>query len=196
MNTPRPASRTTRTALAVGVAAALLTLAACGGGQSSTATSGQRNSSATGAGAVLPVTSNPIANSSTAQALTIDSVLVENNEDASGSAVDDHLEIAVSNAGSAELTGFEVYYTITDPKTSETESYYAELPADFTIAPGDQRVIHFDNSGEPDHFPVNQYSLYYTDKNALDVTVQVSAVDSAPQTAEVAKDAGGTEEAD
>lgn len=38
-------------------------------------------------------------------AITIDSVLVENNVDASGATVDDHLEIAVTNSGSAELAG-------------------------------------------------------------------------------------------
>uniref|UniRef100_UPI00286EA0D5 hypothetical protein n=1 Tax=Nocardioides sp. TaxID=35761 RepID=UPI00286EA0D5 len=85
---------------------------------------------------------------------------------------------------------------ITDPKTSDTESYYAKLPTDFAIAGGDNRVIHFDYTGGSDHVPVNQYSLYYTDPNALDLTVEVSATDSAPQTATVAKDAGGAEEAD
>jgi len=42
----------------------------------------------------------------------------------------------------------------------------------------------------------HQHSLYYTDANALDVKVEVSAVDSARQTATVTKDAGGAEDAD
>ena len=123
-------------------------------------------------------------------------MLVENNEDDEGNAVDDHLEIALTNTGANDLGGFEIYYTISDPTTGDTESYYTELPADFTIAPGAQRIVHFDNTGQPDHFAVNQYSLYYTDTNALDVTVEVSARDSALATSTVQKDAGGEEEAD
>ena len=180
----------TPAALVAAVATVLALAGACGG------TSSDKDPSAADDPAVLPVESNPIKNSSTTQALTIDSVLVENNEDASGSAVDDHLEISVTNSGDAELAAFEVYYTITDPKTSDSEAYYAKLPTSFTVAPGASRVIHFDNTGAADHFPVNQYSLYYTDTNALDVAVQVSAVDSAPQTLTVAKDPGGSEEAD
>lgn len=202
MNIPTPRhGRTSRAALTtVGLAAALALATGCGG-SSTTGTGGNPSgtpaaSTGQSAGAVLPVTDNPITNTSTTQSLTIDSVLVENNEDPAGKAVDDHLEIAVTNTGTTELSGFEVYYTITDPKTSDTESYYSQLPADFVIAGGGNRVIHFDNTGAADHFPVNQYSLYYTDPNALDLTVEVSAADSAPQTATVAKDAGGAEEAD
>ena len=202
MNTSTPRhGRSGRAALAVAALAAVLGLAAACGGSTTTGSGGNPSgtpaaSTGQSAGAVLPVTDNPITNTSTTQSLTIDSVLVENNEDPSGKAVDDHLEIAVTNTGTTDLSGFEVYYTITDPKTSDTESYYSQLPADFVIAGGDSRVIHFDNTGAADHFPVNQYSLYYTDPNALDLTVEVSATDSAPQTLTVAKDAGGAEEAD
>ncbi|MGK2880600.1 MAG: hypothetical protein ACSLE6_07325 [Mycobacterium sp.] len=185
---------------AAGVVTVLALASACGGSTGPGAGTGisgaQRSAGNQSAGAVLPVTENPIANTSTAQSMVIDSVLVENNVDASGKAVDDHLEIAIINAGTTELTGFEVYYTITDPQTSDTESYYADLPDDFAVAGGGSRVIHFDNTGATDHFPVNQYSLYYTDTNALDLTVEVSATESAPQTASVTKDAGGAEEAD
>lgn len=190
--------RATRAAVAAAALSVLALATACGG----TSTSNTANTAPSASGrptsssAVLPVQSNPITNTSTAQALTIDSVLVENNVDSSGAAADDHLEIAVSNGGKADLTGFEVYYTFTDPKTKDTESYYAKLPASFTVASGGSRVVHFDNTGATDHFATNEYSLYYTDKNALDVTVEVSATDSAPQTLTVTKDAGGAEEAD
>lgn len=196
---PARTMRTARAAMAAASVAAVLALATACGGTSSSGTGNTTPSAsgnATAGSAVLPVDSNPIKNTSTTQALTIDSVLVENNVDSSGAAVDDHLEVAVTNSGNADLTGFEVYYTITDPTTSDTESYYTRLPASFTVAPGASRVIHFDNTGETDHFAANQYSLYYTDPNALDVTVEVSATDSAPQTLAVAKDAGGAEEAD
>ena len=147
-------------------------------------------------GPVLPVADNPITNTSTVQALKIDSVLVENNVDSSGSPASDHLEIALTNNGTTELTAFEVFYTFTDPTTSVTENYYAKLPSDFTIPAGGQRTAHFDNTGAPDHFPVNEFSLYYTDKNALDVSVIVSAKGAAIQTITLHKDPGGAEAAD
>lgn len=74
---------------------------------------------------MLPVAANPITNTSTVQALTIDSVLVENNVGNTGKAARDHLEIALTNTGTAELTAFEVCYTFTDPTTNVTENYYA-----------------------------------------------------------------------
>lgn len=183
-------------ALVVGAA---LTLGACSSSSdSSTATSaGAATAAPAGSSAqVLPVTDNPISNNSTAQTLTIDSVLVENNEDASGNAVDDHLEIALTNTGADPLTGFEVFSTFTDTATNATESYYAALPDTFTIEPGASRVVHFDNTGAPDHFATNDYSLYKTSTNAQEVTVEVSAQNAAVQTTTVQKDAGGAEEAD
>ncbi|MCB0993482.1 MAG: hypothetical protein KDB21_00225 [Acidimicrobiales bacterium] len=214
---PTPTSSSTRRKIAaVALSALTLTggagfLAACGGSSNSGATSAAPTATAaatdtggtdgttgssgsqTGTDQVLPVDANPITNAATTQAFTIDNVLVENNEDASGNAVDDHLEITITNTSSADLTGFEVFYTYDDATDGLTESYYAQLPTDFTVAAGATRVIHFDNTSAPDHFPVNAYSLYYTDVNALDVTVEVSATDAAPQTATVQKDAGGAE---
>lgn len=187
-------------ALPIGLAlAAALTLGACSSSSNSTtATSaGSANSAPAGSSSpVLPVTDNPITNNATAQTLTIDSVLVENNEDGDGNAVDDHLEIALTNTGADPLTGFEIFYTFTDTTTNATESYYAALPDTFTIAPGASRVAHFDNTGAADHFPTNDYSLYKTSPNAQEVTVEVSARGAAVQTATVQKDAGGAEEAD
>ncbi len=145
---------------------------------------------------MLPVADNPISNTSTVQSLKIDSVLVENNVDSSGKTAGDHLEIALTNTGSTELTAFEVFYTFTDPTTNVTENYYAKLPADFTIPAGRHRTAHFDNTGQTDHFPVNEFSLYYTDTNALDVSVTVSATNAAIQTTTLQKDAGGPETAD
>ena len=183
-----PASRRRRTAAVV--IAASLALAACGSGGSGSAsgpaTSRAPSTTASGAttpgGDVLPVTKNPIDNPSTTPGLSIGEVLVENNVDTAGTPVDDHLEIALSNSGSTELSGFEVFTTFTDPTAGTSESYYAALPADFTIPAGGSRVIHFDNTGAPDHFPVNDYSLYYSSVNALDVEVQVSAQGAAVQT--------------
>jgi hypothetical protein len=77
-----------------------------------------------------------------------------------------------------------------------TENYYTALPADFTIPAGGTRTVHFDDTGATDHFPVNKFSLYYTDTNALDVTVTASAQGVKVQTATITKDEGGAEVAD
>jgi hypothetical protein len=204
------ATPTERRSIWTGVALATgaTLLAACGGSAASSNTTATPPAVTTSAGApgaqapasgdaVLPVTSNPITNTATEPTLSIDRVLVENNVDsATGMAADDHLEIAVTNTGTTELTGFEVYYTITDPTTGDTESYYTRLPDTFTVAPEASRTIHFDNSGATDHFPDNPYSLYHTSLDGLDVTVEVSAQGAAPQTATVQKDPGGDEVAD
>jgi hypothetical protein len=200
-NAPSARRRVIAAAISLTIGAAVL--ASCGGSSSSKPTdsvAGQTPGSAAPSpvgGQVLPVQENPITNASAVEGLTIDSVLVENNVDpATGNDAADHLEIAVSNIGANELSGFEVFYTITDATDDLTENYYFELPATFTVPAGGKRVIHFDESGETDHFPVNLYSLYYTDKNALDLTVVVSAEGAAIQTAQVAKDAGGAENPD
>lgn len=200
----RPTSVRTRLAglaLVGGIA-----LAGCGGGSSSnpsadststTAPTGVTSDTSGGTSSeVLPVSSNPISNTATAANLEIDSVLVENNVDAAGKATDDHLEIALTNMGSTEHTGFEVYYTFTDPTAGVAESYYTKLPDSFTIPAGGSRVVHFDNTGATDHFPANKFSLYSTSVNELDVEVQVSAQGAKVQTATVKKDAGGAETPD
>lgn len=171
-----------------------------GCGASSTPASGTDavgNSSVIGnSSVVLPVTTNPIANSSTILALKIESVLVENNLDSTGKTASDHLEIALVNTGQTELKAFEIFYTFTDQTKNITESYYTKLPESFTIPAGGKRTVHFDNTGAPDHFPVSEFSLYYTDTNVLQVAVTVSAIDSAVQTTSIQKDAGGPEAAD
>lgn len=183
-------TRSARRIAAVALAAAV-GLAACGGSGGSTP------SPTTGAsGAILPVNENPITNTATAQVLAIDSVLVENNVDAGGQAVDDHLEIALRNSGASDLASVEVFYTFTDPTAGTAESYYAKLPSSFSVPAGGTRVVHFDNTGALDHLPANKYSLYATSVNALDVEVVVSAEGAAVQTATVQKDAGGAEAPD
>ncbi len=194
-----------RVGLIAAATAGALTLAACGS-SSGTTTPAAANStpsavstaegSAANSSQILPVTANPITKTATAQTLTIDSVLVENNVDAAGKATDDHLEIALSNTGATDLTGVEIFYTFTDPTDDISESYYTKLPDSFTIPAGGTRIAHFDNTGAADHFPVNDFSLYKTSANAQEVTVEVSATDAAVQTATVMKDAGGAETAD
>lgn len=161
---------------------------------SSNGSSSKTTAASDGTGQVLPVTTNPIKNTSTVKALEISSILVENNVDPkTKKATDDHLEVALKNTGNSALTNAEVFYTFTDTKTNDTENYYLKLPSSFTIPANHTRIAHFDNTGATDHFPVNQYSLYSTSKNPLKVTVTVSAVDAAIATKTVKKDAGGAE---
>jgi hypothetical protein len=144
-------------------------------------------------GPVLPVASNPISNTSTEPGLKIEKVLVEDNVNpATGKDAPDHLEIALRNESDKEMSGFEVYYEITDLTTDAKEGYYSKLEG-FTIPAGGERAVHFDDTGEPDHYPVNKFSLYHLSKNEMQVDVTVSATGFAPQTASVKKDAGGDE---
>jgi hypothetical protein len=160
-------------------------------------TDGQSGSNTAGAnGPVLPVASNPITNTSTTPGLIIEEVLVENNVNpATGKDAADHLEIVLRNESDQEMTGFEVYYEITDLTTEAKEGYHSKLEG-FTIPSGGERVVHFDDTGEPDHYPDNEFSLYHLSMNELQVDVTVSAAGFAPQTASVKKDAGGDENPD
>ena len=183
--------------VAIGLVAVLAS--GCGGsGSSGSPTTPSSQATTTGAPAstskaVLPVAKNPIANSSTAPGLTITKALVENNVSPdTGKAVDDHLEVALMNTGAKPLDKVEVYVRISDPAKGIAEGYHSTLGG-FSIAPGATRVAHFDNTGATDHFPVNKYSLYYTDKNALVVDVTASSPKVKPATFTVKKDAGGAE---
>lgn len=199
-----PRTHLVRMAVAGGAVAVALALSACGGSSgSSSGASPKANSAPTtramgtaGSSTVLPVKRDPIQNTSTAQLLRIQSMLVENNVDpATKKAVADHLELVLQNTGSTPLSGVEVYYTVADKKTKATESYYVKLPASFSIPAGGSRTVHFDNTGAPDHFPVNKYGLYSLSPNALTVKAEVSANGAAVQTDTVAKSAGTGEQA-
>lgn len=145
-------------------------------------------------GLVLPVAANPIVNTSTAPGLTIVEAKVEDNVDpATGGDAPDHLEIKLRNDGAAELNGFIVYYEITDLVTGAKEGYCSALTG-FTIPAGGERSAHFDRTGQPDHFPDNEFSLYYASLNEMQFDITVSASGVAPQTASVTKDAGGNED--
>ncbi len=135
---------------------------------------------------------NPIHESATAVGFTISGLLVENNVDANGADVADHLEFKVTNTGTAVLTNFDFFTTITDQTTGDVQSYYRTLPG-FTIQPGETKDIHFDNTGLPDHYSVNPNSAYYTDQNGLTLDVMLHAAGFAPQSGTVNKDPGAAE---
>lgn len=177
----------------IGVVAVALA-SGCGGAGSSTSSGGPAaTTSSPASGRVLPVPKNPISNTSQALGLTITKALVENNvSPETGKGVSDHLEIALKNTSAKPLDQIGVYYKITDPTKKVSEGYYSKLDG-FTIEPGTTRVAHFDQTGAKDHFPVNKYSLYYTDKNALVVDVMASSPSVKPATFTVKKDSGGAE---
>ena len=78
-------------------------------------------------------------------------------------------------------------------KTLENTYYYR---VDWTeiVLPKDTHVL--EDTGEPDHYPDNEFSLYHLSMNEMQVDVTVSATGFAPQTASVKKDAGGDENPD
>jgi hypothetical protein len=145
-------------------------------------------------GLVLPVAANPIVNTATAAGLVIVEAKVEDNVDpATGGDAADHLEIKLRNDSSAELSGFIVYYEITDLVDGTKEAYCSALTG-FTIPAGGERVAHFDRTGQPDHFPDNEFSLFHASLNEMQFDITVSATGVAPQTTTITKDAGGNED--
>jgi hypothetical protein len=179
-----------------GSAAALSSIAPAASAPSMQTQSESAATPAPSDGPVLPVASNPISNTSTEPGLKIEKVLVEDNVNpATGKDAADHLEIALRNESDQEMSGFEVYYQITDLTTDAKEGYYSKLEG-FTIPAGGERAVHFDDTGEPDHYPDNKFSLFHLSRNAMQFDVTVSATGFAPQTASVKKDAGGDENPD
>ncbi len=138
---------------------------------------------------------NQIQNTATQEGFVITDSKVENNTDKAGKAVDDHLELILKNIAGKNLTDFEVYYMITDIVTGQKEGYYKKL-TDFVLKSGETQSIHFDNGTDPGHFKVNKDSLYYKSPNKMTFDITVSAAGYKPQTVQISKDAGGTEQND
>lgn len=136
---------------------------------------------------------NPIVEASTTQGFKINSVLAENNVDAGGATVDDHLELTVTNTSATDITnGWDLFYSLTDKTTGDVQSFYLPLPG-FSIPAGKTVHLHVDTSGAAGHFRADPNSAYYKGKNAMQVDVILHAKGFAPQTSGVKKDAGGAE---
>lgn len=136
---------------------------------------------------------NPITETATTQSFKIDSVLAENNVDAGGADAPDHLELTVTNTGAADITnGWDLYYTLTDTKTGDVQSFYMPLPG-FSLKAGETVHLHVDTSGEPGHFRADPNSSFYTGQNATKIQVTLHAAGFTPQTSSVQKDAAGAE---
>jgi hypothetical protein len=135
---------------------------------------------------------NPIQENSTTVGFTVDSIVVENNVDAQGAVVSDHLELKLANSTQQDIGNFDIYYTFTDSVTGDAQSYYRPLP-DLMLKAGESISLHLDNSGQAGHFSWNPNSLFFTNQNVMKAEATVHAQGYAPQTASVDKDAVGTE---
>lgn len=138
---------------------------------------------------------NQIQNTSTKEGFTIVTTTVENNTDAAGKTVGDHLELTLKNTAGKDLIDFEVYYTISDPTTNKKEGYYKKLTG-FVLKNGETQQVNFDNKQGMGHFNANTNSIYYTSSNKLLFDVIVSTHGYKGQTAQVEKAAGGAETKD
>ena len=191
--------RFTATLLAGAVALAALT------GCTATATAGSLTSSpsASTSGSsdtVLPVDANPIVNDSSTPGLSVTYAAVEDNVDqATGQAISDQLELTIANATSTDVSGLEVFYTMTDATTGQSESYYQDLGA-LTVPAGSDVTVYCDNGTGTGtgagHYPENTFSLYRSSSNQVDFTIEVSTPGLAPATAIATKGVGTGEVAD
>jgi hypothetical protein len=153
-------------------------------------TAGSTQTSAAGSGLVLPVTKNPIVNTSTKQGLQITSAMAENNVDpATNKDLGDRLQITIKNTSSETLSDLEIYYQMKDTTTQATEGYYQKLTG-FSLAPGAEGTVYFDNETGVGHYPENKFSLYRTSANEVVFTIEVSAAGYAPAMGEAVKAVG------
>jgi hypothetical protein len=172
---------------------ASLSVVGLAGCASSSPTPGTAQSAAAGtasSGMVLPVDSNPIVNTSTAPGLSIVSAAVEDNVDPVTKApIADRLQLSVRNDTAKDLSGFEIYYVMTDVTTGQSESYYQDLTG-FTVPAGATSTLSFDGQPGAGHFPENQFSLYRSSTNQVDFTIELSATGVQVATATASKGAG------
>ena len=139
---------------------------------------------------------NPIAQSGSPAPFSITEALVENNYDyAANKDAPDHLELLVTNASAAPVTGFSIYYTVKNADTGKTEAYFEPLDGFVVPANGEAR-LHLDETGLPDHFRGNPNGAYKTNTDAKIITFELAATGFAPVTVTVNKDKGGAEAAD
>lgn len=165
--------------------------------QISNSTGGVAPTAATStAGTVLPVTSNPIKNSSTTPGLSITSAMVEDNVDpATGTAMADRLQLTLKNATSKSLSGLEIFYQQKDGTTGKTESYYQKLDP-LTLAPNSETTIYFDNQSGTGHYPENKFSIYRNSTSQVDFSIEASATGMKLAVATAKKSPGTGEKVD
>lgn len=134
---------------------------------------------------------NPINETgTTALPIKIKDARVEDNATA------DHLEITLTNTGTAELKNFDIYYTVTDKVDNKKEAYYQKLDG-FSIKAGETKTLHFDNNlKEAGHYLGNMNGLYGTSKNELFFDVLLHNTNYQPFSFQVKKAKGTAEVVD
>lgn len=139
---------------------------------------------------------NPIDMTGAPAPFAIKEALVENNYDyAAKKNATDHLELLVTNSGSTDLSGFSMYYSITDKDTGKVEGTFHKLDG-FSVPAGGEARVHFDDGTVAGHFRANPNSAYITSAAAKTITVVLKADGFAPVSVDIAKDKGGAEKAD
>ncbi|OYX27084.1 MAG: hypothetical protein B7Z10_01480 [Rhodobacterales bacterium 32-66-7] len=139
---------------------------------------------------------NPLDMTGAPAPFAIKEALVENNYDyAAKKDATDHLELLVTNSGSMDLSGFSIYYSMTDADTGKVEGTFRKLDG-FSVPAGGEARIHFDDGTVAGHFRANPNSIYLTSQAAKAVSVVLKADGFAPVSVDVAKDKGGAEAAD
>ncbi len=139
---------------------------------------------------------NPIDMTGAPAPFAIKEALVENNYDyAAKKDATDHLELLVANSGSTDLTGFSIYYSITDADTGKVEGTFRKLDG-FAVPAGAEARIHLDDGTLPGHFRANPNSIYITSQAAKTISFVLKLDGFAPVSVDVAKDKGGAEAAD
>ncbi|MFM2350322.1 MAG: hypothetical protein RIR04_1288 [Pseudomonadota bacterium] len=139
---------------------------------------------------------NPLDMTGAPATFAIKEALVENNYDyAAKKDATDHLELLVTNSGAAPLTGFSIYYSITDADSGKVEGTFRKLDG-FSVPAGGEARIHIDDGAVAEHFRANPNSIYITSQAAKTINFILKADGFAPVGVDVAKDKGGAEAAD
>ncbi len=167
-----------------------------GAAMAAASASPNQSPSGTGTPMLLPVQADPIVNTSPAPVLQVLQAVAENNVDpATGNVIGDRLQLTLHNSGATALTGFEVYYTMTDAVTKASEHYYQRL-AGLSIPAGSSNTIFFDGKSGAGHYAENQFSIYRSSPNQVDFAIEVSAKGAKLATATAVKSKGTAEKVD
>ena len=139
---------------------------------------------------------NPIDATGPAAPFAIKEALVEDNFDyAAKKDATDHLELLVTNPGTTPLTGFSIYYSITDADSGKVEGTLRMLDG-FSVPAGGEARVHLDDGTMAGHFRANPNGIYTSSQAAKTFDVTLKAGGFAPAMVQIAKDKGGAEAAD
>ncbi len=145
---------------------------------------------------VVPVKANPINNISTVEGLVIVSAAAEDNTDpATKAALTDRLQLIVKNTSTKPMANLEVYYSMTDITTKQTEGYYQKLTG-LTLSAGETKTVDFDGQTGVGHYPENKYSIYRSSKNEVQFSIQISSPGFKVATSTAKKSVGTGEKVD